>query len=36
MLKALEASHGNKTKAAEMLGVPRRTFYKKLIKYNIY
>lgn len=36
ILKALEATHGNKTKAAEMLGIPRRTFYKKLIKYNIY
>jgi transcriptional regulator with GAF, ATPase, and Fis domain len=36
ILKALEAANGNKTKAAEMLGVPRRTFYKKLIKYNIY
>ena len=36
ILKALEAAHGNKTKAAELLGVPRSTFYEKLAKYKIF
>lgn len=36
ILKALDSAHGNKSKAAELLGMPRRTFYRKLIKYNIY
>jgi len=33
--KALAQTGGNKTKAAELLGVPLRTFYEKLKKYNI-
>jgi transcriptional regulator with GAF, ATPase, and Fis domain len=36
VLRALESANGNKTKAAEVLGVSRRTFYKKLIKHHIY
>lgn len=36
ILKALETAHGNKSKAAELLGMPRRTFYRKLIRYGIY
>ncbi|PWT89258.1 MAG: hypothetical protein C5B54_09220, partial [Acidobacteria bacterium] len=35
ILKALETSHGNKTEAAELLGIPRRTFYEKLKKYGL-
>ena len=36
ILKALEASNGNKRKAAEILRMPRSTFYIKLAKYGIY
>lgn len=36
ILKALDTASGNKSKAAELLGMPRRTFYRKLIKYHIY
>lgn len=36
ILKALEAAHGNKRKAAELLGMPRSTFYLKLSKYGIF
>ncbi len=36
ILKALEAAHGNKSKAAEILGMPRRSFYRKLIRCGIY
>lgn len=36
IMKALESANGNKSKAAEIVGMPRRTFYRKLIKYNIY
>ncbi|MEW6367650.1 MAG: sigma-54-dependent Fis family transcriptional regulator [Acidobacteriota bacterium] len=36
ILKALEAAHGNKSKAAEILRMPRRTLYRKLIRYGIY
>lgn len=35
ILKALEATGGNKSKAAEVLGMARRTFYDKLEKYKI-
>ncbi len=36
VLRALEAANGNKTKAADVLGISRRTFYKKIIKHHIY
>ncbi|MCI0415229.1 sigma 54-interacting transcriptional regulator [bacterium] len=36
VLRALESANGNKSKAADLLGITRRTFYKKLIKHHIY
>lgn len=36
ILKALETAHGNKRKAAKLLGIPRSTFYEKLSKYRIF
>lgn len=35
ILKALSASDGNKSKAAEILGISRKTLYKKLEEFNI-
>jgi DNA-binding NtrC family response regulator len=35
ILRALQSSGGNKTKAAELLGLPLRTLYERLKKYNI-
>ncbi|QQK80283.1 sigma 54-interacting transcriptional regulator [Salicibibacter cibi] len=35
IIKALKASKYNRTKAMEDLGISRRTFYKKIKKYNI-
>jgi DNA-binding NtrC family response regulator len=35
ILEALERTHGNQTKAAELLGMPRRTFNKRLMEYKI-
>ncbi len=35
ILDALERSGGNQTKAAELLGMPRRTFVRKLGQYDI-
>ena len=35
ILKAIEAAGGNRRRAAEMLGIPRSSFYEKLAKYNI-
>jgi serine/threonine-protein kinase PknK len=35
ILKALEQCSGNKTKAAQALGMPRRTFYRRLRSYGI-
>lgn len=33
--KALDASQGNKTRAAELLGIPLRTLYDRIKKYNL-
>jgi len=33
--KALQESHGNKRKAASILGMPRSTFYKKIKEYKL-
>ena len=33
--RALEASDGNKAKAARILGVDRKTLYAKLKKFNL-
>jgi len=35
IIKALEKTDGNKSKAAELLGISRRTLHRKLIEYNI-
>lgn len=35
ILRALEEAHGNRRKAAEMLGMPRSTFYLKLAHHRI-
>jgi DNA-binding NtrC family response regulator len=35
IVKALEKTDGNKSKAAELLGISRRTLHRKLIEYNI-
>jgi transcriptional regulator of acetoin/glycerol metabolism len=35
ILKALEASNWNRVKAAELSGIPRRTFYRRLREYGI-
>lgn len=35
LIQALEAASGNKTLAARMLGLPRRTFYEKLSRHKI-
>jgi len=35
ILKALEVSQGNKTKAAKMLGISRKSLFNKLRQYNI-
>jgi DNA-binding NtrC family response regulator len=35
ILEALDACGGNQTKAAELLGMPRRTFVKRLDEYGI-
>jgi two-component system, NtrC family, response regulator HydG len=34
ILKALEKTNFNKTKAAELLGVTRQTIHEKIKKYN--
>ncbi|WP_245998261.1 helix-turn-helix domain-containing protein [Siminovitchia terrae] len=36
IIKALTHTGGNKTKAAEMLGIHRTTLYQKIKKYDIY
>jgi DNA-binding protein Fis len=33
--EALEHSAGNRTKAAEVLGISRRTLYKKIKEYGL-
>lgn len=35
ILRALEQAHGNRKAAIELLNIPRRTFYRKLQKYQI-
>ncbi len=35
MMAALEKSQWNKTRAAQLLGMPRRTFYRRLKEYDI-
>jgi len=35
ILQALEKSQWNKTKAADLLGISRRTIYNKIKEYNI-
>jgi transcriptional regulator with GAF, ATPase, and Fis domain len=35
ILKAMDSAQGNKTKAAELLGLPLRTFYDRLKKYDL-
>lgn len=35
ILKAIEAASGNRRRAAEILGIPRSSFYEKLSKYGI-
>ena len=33
--QALERTGGNRVEAARLLNIPRRTFYRKLAKYNL-
>ena len=35
IIKALEAANWNRVKAAELSGIPRRTFYRRLREYGI-
>lgn len=35
LMSALAKANGNKTEAAQALGIPRRSFYRKLEKYNL-
>jgi transcriptional regulator of acetoin/glycerol metabolism len=35
ILDALEQAGGNQTRAAEILGIPRRTFIRRLDRYGI-
>lgn len=35
IIKSLESFNGNRTKAASRLGIPRRSFYRKLKKYQL-
>jgi DNA-binding NtrC family response regulator len=35
IIEALEAANWNRVKAAELSGIPRRTFYRRLREYNI-
>jgi DNA-binding NtrC family response regulator len=35
ILDALAASAGNQSRAAKLLGIPRRTFLRRLDEYNI-
>lgn len=34
IISALDKTHGNKVKAAALLGIPRRTFYRRLMDYG--
>ena len=35
ILKALDKAHGNKTQAAKLLGLTRRTLYSRLERYGL-
>jgi transcriptional regulator of acetoin/glycerol metabolism len=35
LVEALRLTRGNKTEAAKVLGMPRRTLYHKILKYGI-
>jgi transcriptional regulator of acetoin/glycerol metabolism len=35
LLQALEMHQGNRTRAAQEIGMPRRTFYRRLSEYGI-
>jgi two-component system response regulator AtoC len=35
IIKTLKSTHGNKTKAAEILGISRKTLWEKVKAYNI-
>ena len=35
VLSVLEACHGNRTNAAKVLGVDRKTLYRKLVRYGV-
>ncbi|MGA0409826.1 MAG: helix-turn-helix domain-containing protein [Limisphaerales bacterium] len=36
MIEALKATRGNRTEAARLMGMSRRTLHRKMSKYNLY
>ena len=36
MIDALKATRGNRTEAAKLLGMSRRTLHRKMTKYDLY